>query len=401
MWQPAASLERQGLCEVRRSPDEPSTISAQEIDDIFRWADVVVAQPFSELAAACLMVAGRDVHKKKLVVDLDDDIWSIHPLNVGTVNGQPTFIKNIFGGDFNDYWELQSITDEQVPEYQQRIDGTVVLNDGKPLFVHQKAPDVTLTAEFMLQAADAVTTTNELLADKFRARANKNVHVLPNCLDLREWGCIQSTTDEVWLGWCGSVSHYPDLKGVAEVIDKLMKRYPKLRLQVMGSSFDYLFPVTTEGLPVAGYQGDGEPLHYHKFEDSKERWPGRMLFNRPVPIQKYSQWMTQEWRSGIGLAPLEDNEFNAAKSELKWLEYSALGACTVASKVGPYKRAIRHNQDGKVCGSYGAWTKALEELIETPALRATLAAEANQRVHDEYDQDKQAHKWLEVYSQWL
>src|ERR1700747_2231257 len=406
MWQPAAALERLGLAEVKRVPDEPGSISASDIDDIFRWADVVVAQPFSELVAACLFVAGRDVHKKKLVVDLDDDIWSIHPHNIGTIDGKPAYIRNVFNGEFEDYWELVNITDEQVPEYQARIDGSVITMDGKPVFVHQKSPDVTLAAEFMLQSANAVTTTNDLLARKFKARVNENVYVLPICLDVTEWPMPKGDNDsnlQIWLGWSGSVSHYPDLRAVTEVIDKLMKRYPKLRVQIMGSSFDYLFPVK-EGVkttPIGGYQGDALELFSSKFEDSIERWPGRMRFDKPVAIQKYSEWMTNNWQSQIGIAPLEDNDFNDSKSELKWLEYSALGAATVASKVGPYKRAINHDKDGKLCGSMGAWTKALEELIETPELRQTLAAAAQQRLVDEYDQDKQAHKWLEVYSQWL
>ena len=44
-----------------------------------------------------------------------------------------------------------------------------------------------------------------------------------------------------------------------------------------------------------------------------------------------------EWpRWAAGLAPLEDTPFNRAKSDLKFLEYSALGLPTVASRVTPY-----------------------------------------------------------------
>jgi hypothetical protein len=400
MWQPAAALESQGLCEVRRVPDNNDSLTAAEVDEVFNWADVVVCQPFSELVAACLFVAGRDHYRKKLVVDLDDDIWSIHPHNVGTVNGQLAYIKNVFSGEFDDFWELQDITEDQLDEYRQRIDGSVVEADGKLVFVHQKAPDVRLAAEFILEHADAVTTTNELLAETFRRHTKAPVYSLPNCLNLPEWSSQKkSGSPELWLGWCGSVSHYPDCKPVAEVIDRLMKRYKQLRLQVMGSSFDYFFPIP-EGVDkfnIAGYKGDGESLSTSRFEDAVERWPGRMRFDRPVPIQDYTKWMSDNWQSDIGLAPLEDNVFNAAKSSLKWLEYSALGAVTVASKVGPYKRDMRHDKDGKLCGSMGAWQKGLEELIETPEKRQELTEAATQRLHDEFDQQKQAKKWLEVY----
>lgn len=401
IWQPAAALSKQKLAEVKRVPDDNSEMTAQDIDDIYRWSDVVVCQPFSETVAACMMVAGRDVHKKKLIVDLDDDIWSIHPHNVGTVDGKLTYIKNLFSGEFDDFYEILPLEESQVSEHLMRIDGTVIEIDGQPNFVHQKSPDVRLSAEFMLSHADAVTTTNPLLAEKFSKHTDAPIYVLPNCLDLTEWssqGKVGSS-NQVWLGWCGSVSHYPDLKPISEPLDRLMKRYPQLRVQIMGSSFDYFFPPRegSEQLPVHGYQGTEAPLTFSKFDDAGERWPGRMRFDKPVTIQGYTKWMLDNWQSDIGIAPLEDNVFNAAKSELKWLEYSALGAATVASKVGPYKRAIRHDKDGKLCGSMGAWEKAIAELIETPELRVSIAQEATQRLHDSYDQDKQAHKWLEVY----
>jgi len=43
------------------------------------------------------------------------------------------------------------------------------------------------------------------------------------------------------------------------------------------------------------------------------------------------------WAFDIGLAPLRDNHFNRGKSNLRWLEYSALKIPTIASDVEPFK----------------------------------------------------------------
>src|SRR5437899_12979401 len=103
-------------------------------------------------------------------------------------------------------------------------------------------------------------------------------------------------------------------------------------------------------------------MFYAELKDSGERWPGRMSFHGPVPAQQYEDWMCSNWKSHIGIAPLEKNAFNDAKSELKWLEYTALGIPTVASDFGPYKRAIGSGKDGFLTNDN--WELALTNLIE-------------------------------------
>lgn len=399
VWSPAAALKKQKLTTVRREPDQPLPISADRALEIYTWADVIVTQPFTEPLAACILVAARDRCKKKLVVDLDDDIWAIHPLNVGAVDGKLAYIASQFDGKFDRFWELKPVPDEYKRE---KLDEVLVEVKGRPFILRPKAPDAKMACEFILSHADAITTTNPVLAAQLtKMTGNKNVHVLPNCLDLTEWATpVLPPRKEVWLGWCGSVSHYPDLEPLVPALDELMARYPQLRVQIMGSSFDYLFPVNKEAqrFPVEGYMGGGEePLFTANYDCTGERWPGRMQFNRPVPIQQYVNWMSSSWRSDIGIAPILDSDFNAAKSELKWTEYAALGAPTVASKVGPYKRAIKHDKDGKLCGSIGAWKAGLSELIECPEKRYALTDAARERLFTEYNIDKQAHRWASTY----
>lgn len=403
LWQPLAALERNGLAEIRRDPDEPQQISVERCMEIFNWADIVWCQPFSELWAASIFAATRDNLKKKLIVDLDDNIWAVHPMNIGSQKGELKLIKSYFDGKFEMYWDIKPIEKKDVPAYSKRLDGTVIQDaKGKIYFLQSKAPDVKLAAEFFLGAADAVTTTNEVLAQEIRRHTSKPVYVLPNCLSLSEWTKANTPNDgTVWVGWCGSVSHYPDLEPVAEVLDRLMGKHPQLRVQMMGSSFDYFFPVDKDAkvLPVSGYNGEHKgmtPMFYTDLRYCKERWPGRMRFDKPVPVQEYPNWICSNWQSHIGIAPLELNEFNCSKSELKWLEYTALGVPTVASDVGPYKRAIVSPYDGVRCDTMAEWEDALTDLIKEPAFRHGIAQRARKKLESEYNIDKQAHKWLEV-----
>ena len=413
MWSPAAALVRSGLCEVRREPDAPGDITAIRAAEIFDWADVVYTQGFSALWSAAIFVAARDRTGKKLIVDLDDNLWDTHPMNVGNVNGQPFKLNDHFSDNPLNFWEEHEVTDKEWQESQANMsedekalgkplfeDGTILEVGGKRRFVRQKNADGRSVANFYLSHADAVTTTNNFLAGVIRQNTGQqDIHILPNCLDASEWTPSKKHgKGEVWIGWSGSVSHYPDMKFLMPVFDRLMNKYPQLRIQIMGSCFDYLFPPKGEAQAygVGGYGGLNEARIY-KWDECGERWPGRMRFDKPVPIQNYTQWMCDNWMADIGICPLEENRFNDAKSELKWCEYSMLGIPTIASKFGPYKRAIRHGEDGLLCGTARSWENALESLIESPRLRNDIAESARRVVLDRYDADRQAVRWRDCF----
>ena len=398
VWMPLAAVAEAGLAEVDRDPDDPQSISVDRAAAIFDWADVVYTQPFSQLWAACIFAAARDEKGKKMVVDLDDNVWAVHPLNVGPVGGQLTALKSHFTGQFADFWELQPIKKAQIPKFRDRIDGTLVQNEKSELFfLKNTACDVKLAVEFMLKAADAVTTTNETLAAVIRQHTTKPVYVIPNCLDPRQWKKAEKAVGK-WLGWAGSVSHYPDLQRLLRPLDRLMRKYSDLNVQIMGSSFDYLFPLKpgAHKLPVAGY-GPEDGMFYADLVHCGERWPGRMRFDKPVPIQGYHDWITTNWQAHIGIAPIEANDFNDAKSELKWLEYTALGVPTVASDFGPYRRAIRDMETGLLgrCD----WESPLAHLIDNPSFAQRLVDNATDELHEKFDIRKRAKDWMNVFEE--
>src|SRR5216683_884657 len=112
-WVPLAVIKEQGLAEVDRENDQSESLSVLRAEAIFDWADVVFCQPASQLWVAAMMLAARDEKKKKLVVDLDDNVWAVHPMNIGPVDGKLTSLKSHFCGEFQDFWELQPVTKEE------------------------------------------------------------------------------------------------------------------------------------------------------------------------------------------------------------------------------------------------------------------------------------------------
>lgn len=125
--------------------------------------------------------------------------------------------------------------------------------------------------------ADAILTTNDLLADKIRAY-NKNVHVVPNALPYGQGQFDLKQAD--WTGkvvFVGGKSHNHDIK------------------------------------LISGYQ-----------------------IPKRLPVESY---MRHYEDANICLAPLVDNEFNRYKSNLKILEAGAACAYFLGSNVEPYRGA--------------------------------------------------------------
>src|SRR5450756_1062879 len=103
---------------------------------------------------------------------------------------------------------------------------------------------------------------------------------------------------------------------------------------------------------------------------------------RDSPYPRFVPWMRQQLRWDVAIAPLEDDAFARGKSDLKYLDYAALGIPGVFSDVRPYRDTVRHRQTGLLAANEPkAWAEALEEIVSDGPLRARLARAANAEVH--------------------
>lgn len=104
-------------------------------------------------------------------------------------------------------------------------------------------------------------------------------------------------------------------------------------------------------------------------------------------------------RPHVGLAPLEASAFASAKSELHWLEYSVVGAATVASRLptaGPYD-VIEDGRDGLLAAGAADWRRAVMRLVSSADLRAEIAGRARERVLAQYQAAERAVSWAAAY----
>jgi glycosyltransferase involved in cell wall biosynthesis len=193
--------------------------------------------------------------------------------------------------------------------------------------------------DFLLEAADIVTTTTETLASYLRSW-NPNVVVIPNSVDPEEWQPRHpAPTGEIRVGWSGSVTHFTDLALVLDAVREVQKKKP--------------FTFVLQGLCEEPTVEEFYERHVHefgkKFEESAygksiKRFLAKLAGIRhechpPVGFAEHPRKVC-DLNLDIGIAPLLENTFNQHKSCIKYYEYAMSGAITVASRVLPYSTEV-------------------------------------------------------------
>jgi hypothetical protein len=222
--------------------------------------------------------------------------------------------------------------------------------------------------------SDLITCTTDILADSLR-KMNKNTMVLPNFIDLDWYPKLDVNKKEIHIGWQGGVSHYEDLWVIHKAIVNVCKKNKDVKFIYFG---DHKFRNLFKDIPAGQMQMPGWVAH--------NAYPYRLA---TLGID-------------IGICPVVDNVFNRNKSAIKYFEYTAIGASTIASNLSPYKEVISNDKDGiLVDNTTEAWEEALERLILDRKKRKSLADKAYENVRNNHSADKYAYMWRDAYERVL
>jgi len=209
------------------------------------------------------------------------------------------------------------------------------------------------------QSADQVIVSTDRLSEVVRSEIGVEPAVFPNQLDPALW--MSPIENELRndrflrLLYFGTATHAADLALLDGVIERVSKRIGReVRLDVLG--------VTSGKLPKGAFRLKPPVSRYEDFV----YW---IRMNR------------QRWIAGI--APLVDDQLNASKSDLKLLEYGALGLPALASKVGPYQNADELAMLVDTRAGRKGWIEALCELLSDRAAARKFGRVSRERVLSE------------------
>lgn len=210
---------------------------------------------------------------------------------------------------------------------------------------------------------DRLVVSTEPLAHAYGRHA-ADVRIAPNRLDAAVWGeltALPNVSARPRVGWAGSVNRVGDLMLLQEVVRATAKEVDWV---FMGYCPDALRPLIRE-------------------------------FHPGVPVQDYPRALA-ELRLDIAVAPLVANAFNEAKSNLKLLEYGALGYPVVCSNLLPYQGTLSVIRVGNTPQQ---WTRAIRELAHDAPQRNALGSTLQQEVRQNWMIQSHLDAWLEAWTQ--
>jgi GT2 family glycosyltransferase/glycosyltransferase involved in cell wall biosynthesis len=186
---------------------------------------------------------------------------------------------------------------------------------------------------------DRLVVSTEPLA-KALATWHADIRVVPNRLPKAPWQGLaprRRTGARPRVGWAGALGHEGDLALVAEVMAQL------------ADEVDWV---------LLGHCPDGLRKQFREIHP-------------PVAIADYPGTLAA-LNLDVAIAPLEINAFNEAKSNLKLLEYGALGYPVVCSDIVPYQGTLPVT---RVANRPKDWISAIRALALDP-VRAAQAGDA-------------------------
>jgi glycosyltransferase involved in cell wall biosynthesis len=218
--------------------------------------------------------------------------------------------------------------------------------------------------ELCMRGADGVICSTEWLADRYAA-INPATYVCRNGIDLKRYALTRPSREHVGIGWAGATGHANGIRPWLDEVAAVMRERPETRFVSVGQPF----------------AAQLEP----------EFGPERAL---SVPFAAFDVYPAAMTLMDIALAPAGRNNFFRGKSDLRWLEASALGIPLIADpEVYP---EIEHGVTGFHADSPAKVGELLRELVSDRELGDRVGAAAKAHVTEHRSAQIAAQQWADL-----
>jgi hypothetical protein len=221
-----------------------------------------------------------------------------------------------------------------------------------------------------LALADVITTSSVVLANLLHMLIpDRPIVILWNGWDDTNefWYApkpkIKDSDQYINIGWAGTITHREDFQQCNEAVTKILKTHDNTRI-VIGQDLEI----------------------YNMFSQFPET---RKLYLPPVP---YSLYPTMVSHFDILIAPLDNIQFNHAKSDIKMVDAGCRKIPYVASELPAYIRWNAEYGGGYLANNPQEWYSALDRLVQSKTERNTLGEEGWLAVQDRR-QEKLVDTW--------
>lgn len=308
---------------------------------------------------------GELQHPPSFIVDTDDDIFNVDPLNPAFGNlGYKDMEGNELEEDKMIWWRDFATNAPQL-----------LWAPGKNINYAANKAKLDIWRD-VLKEAELVTCSTPRSAAYVEREIGPNdkTFVMPNCIAFEEYPKVELAAHpkEIRILWQGSTTHYEDLWNLRGAMSRVAEKYPHTKWIFWGADY---------------------------------RWASQFMPKDRVVFQGWCHYLQYKLRLSIighdiNLCPLTDSVFNRSRSGIKWYESSAVcnPAATLAQATGPYLDEIQEGETGLLWHSEEEFETKLGALIEDATLRKTLTSNSRDWLRTHRDPTKHATALYERYA---
>lgn len=253
--------------------------------------------------------------------------------------------------------------------------------------------------KFIYHNADLVTVTQMKFADRISGFMSNGsaLAVVKNAIDynLPCWNSKRMIpkNNVCRFGWVGGIHHEQDVKQFAGV--------PKFVNQKAGiGRCQWNFfgrPPLQEGQKPDWQQDVWDNYERIVMFGAKGRERSNMFTHPALPPDRYGSFYTN---MDVALAPLEYNNFNDSKSDIKVAECGRYGVPLVATDCGSYSDTIINGVTGYLIdpsNPRGEWVRILTRLAKDKKHRLEMGENLKKITDEQFDLNKVVGQRLDIY----
>jgi glycosyltransferase involved in cell wall biosynthesis len=210
------------------------------------------------------------------------------------------------------------------------------------------------------EACDAMICSTQFLSDQY-SKYNPNQYVCLVGLDTKRYNVEFPSRDAVVIGWAGGTGHHHSVGPWLEEVSKIVGVYENAYFVSIGTRY-------------------ADPIN--------ARYPGKGLCIPWTTVENYPYALTN---IDIALAPAHDSKYYQSKSDLRWLEASAVGVPTVANPL--IYHDIKEGSTGMLASTPTEAGDAIMELVDNEPLRKSIGEQANLYVNEKRNIKVASEQW--------
>ena len=228
----------------------------------------------------------------------------------------------------------------------------------------------------LVKHVDQITVSTDELKNRFDKLDVGNVELIKNyyvngSLPLKPFN--YRGNEFIKIGYFGTLTHDADIELIHNVILRLKDIFSKKGITIH--------------FEIAGASLDEKSDWFHI----------KKIPYYPMSMKIFYDWLGKNADWDIGIIPLVTNDFNKCKSELKYIEFSALGVPVVASDMNVYNEAIEDGVTGFLANNEDEWVDKLSLLIDDPTLRNGIVNNAQEDILKNYSLRSRVSQWDGIF----